>query len=266
MWGDVANGLDIVERSGFAPQAHHRRKGRLGARNGPPAFQGVEHGGLLAANVASGADVQVQLQAEIRPQDMAPQIAFGIGLGNGDFQPMGRPLIGLAQKDIGDIGVNGIGADEQAFDELVGVALQQEPVLEGARFHLIGIDHQVFGAGGIFPLGYEAPFAGCGESGAPPAAQVGVIHRGDDLLGRHAGQRLLKCLVSAFCFIFGQSQWSFTRSVMFGQGLFHPRGSLLIGVQDRIDPFRIQIAVYFFVHHHGTAHGGTSPSRHGAAG
>ncbi len=57
--GNVADGLDVIDNSGFAPEAHHRREGRFGPRCGPAPFQSVEQGCFFPADVSPGAAMKI---------------------------------------------------------------------------------------------------------------------------------------------------------------------------------------------------------------
>ncbi len=80
---DVVQRLDVLDDGRFAPEARRLRKGRLGAWDGALAFQGIEERCLLPADVAAGAGMQVQLEAEARPKNVPAQIAAGARLDNG---------------------------------------------------------------------------------------------------------------------------------------------------------------------------------------
>ncbi len=76
------------------------------------------------------------------------------------------------EKDIHGVRFDGVDADDRAFDDEIGVPLHQEPVFEGARLHLIGVDRQELGMPGLVPHGDGAPLLARRISGAAPAAQI----------------------------------------------------------------------------------------------
>jgi len=75
----VAQGFDIVDHRRLAPQAADHREGRLGARGGAFAFQRIQERRLLAADIAAGAAMQMNPQAEIGMEYMLADIALGAG-------------------------------------------------------------------------------------------------------------------------------------------------------------------------------------------
>ena len=169
---NVAQRLDVIDDGGLAPQAADLGIWRLGARIGALAFERVEQRGLLPAHVAPGADVQVHLQAVRRAQDVLAQIAVAVRFGDGLLHPPGRQLVRPAQKDVGDVGLDGIGADNHAFDQLVRIAFQQQAVLECARLHLVGIANEILRARRIVAHRHETPLLRSWKARPAAAAQV----------------------------------------------------------------------------------------------
>ena len=93
-----------------------------------------------------------------------------------------------AQINVDCFGLYGVGADQRAFDQLIGVLFHNFAVFESAGLAFIGIDRDVFDR---FMLGDEAPFYAGGEAGAPAPAQAGSLDHINDF-GRRHGQRLLQ--------------------------------------------------------------------------
>ena len=83
MWGTLLERLHVIDHGGFAEQAHHRRKRRLRSRVGALAFQRIQQPGLLAADVAAGAEVQVELEAVAGTEDVLAQIMTFVGFRDG---------------------------------------------------------------------------------------------------------------------------------------------------------------------------------------
>ena len=97
--------------------------------------------------------------------------AVGVGLVEGGLEPFDgqRELAADVQEDL--VGADGVGADQRAFDELVGVALHQGVILEGGRLALVAVDGQVERLG----LAEHAPLPPGLEAGAAPAQDVGGV-------------------------------------------------------------------------------------------
>ena len=60
----VAQGFYVVHAGRLAPYAHSGREGRLGARVGATAFEGVDQCGFFAADVTPGAGVHEQFEVK----------------------------------------------------------------------------------------------------------------------------------------------------------------------------------------------------------
>ncbi len=68
----------------------------------------------------------------------------------------------------------------------MGRADEDEPVLECPRLALVGVGAKVLRAGDV--RGHESPFHPGRKTRPSPAADAGLAHLGDDVLGRHRGQ------------------------------------------------------------------------------
>ena len=73
-----------------------------------------------------------------------------------------------------------------ALDQLVGIPLDQQVVLEGGRLALVAVDDQV----GDRVLAEHGPLAAGREPGAAPAEQAGRVDLVGDLLGGHGESAL----------------------------------------------------------------------------
>ncbi len=89
------------------------------------------------------------------------------------FQRFEQVAVFTAQVEITLARADHAGAQGHALENAVGVAIQQDPVLEGARLAFIGIAHDVTVAS--FGLLAKAPFHGGAEACATAAAQAGLF-------------------------------------------------------------------------------------------
>ena len=128
---------------GLPPQAAHLGKGRFGPGIGALAFQRADQRGFLAADVAAGAAVHLQVQVVAGTEDVPAKVTPVVTGGDRLAQQPRRLVVLRADKDIGHIRLDGIGGADHALEQLVRVTLQQQAVLEGARLHLVGIADQV---------------------------------------------------------------------------------------------------------------------------
>src|SRR6185437_15278056 len=115
---DIHKGLDVVDDSGLAPEPADLRIGWLRAWDCTVALERGQHRSLVAANIASGAAVQMELQVEPRSQDILAEIAFGARLIDGTLQTAAGKRVFGAQEDVGDTRLDREGADDGAFDQL----------------------------------------------------------------------------------------------------------------------------------------------------
>jgi hypothetical protein len=91
-----------------------------------------------------GTAVQMELKVESGAQDILAEIALGTRLVDRALHaPAGKRVFGT-HEDVGGARLDRESADDSAFDQLVRVALHQQPVLEGAGLHLVGVNHEVF--------------------------------------------------------------------------------------------------------------------------
>src|SRR5205823_8197976 len=129
----IAQRLDVVDNCRLPPQPDDLREGRLSARCGAFALQGVEQSRFFPADIASSTNMEMEFQAVRCPQNVASEIASAIRFGDGPGQQVCGAFVGPAQENVSDVSLNGIGTDNHAFQQLVRVALEQQAVFEGAR-------------------------------------------------------------------------------------------------------------------------------------
>ncbi len=202
---DVRQGLDVVHHRGLAEDAHDGREGRFGPRRRPAAFEGVQKPGLFTAHVAARAHVKVEIEAVAGAQDVPSQIARPMGFRDRVRESSRRLAIGPSEEDIGHVGLNGVSAEDRSFEDLVRVALQQEPILERPRLHLVGVGHEILGSRCVFSHGDERPFESRGETRSAPAAEVRLLDDTGHLFRAHAAESLAQCLVASRLLVLRQA-------------------------------------------------------------
>ena len=116
--------------------------------------------------------MQVKIKIEIGPEHVPPQVSVGVSFRNGLPQKVGGSLICPPQKDVAHLRLNRIGADDHAFDHLMRIAFQKEPILEGAWLHLVGIRHQILGRGASGPIGTKLHFIPVAKPAPPRPRKV----------------------------------------------------------------------------------------------
>ena len=216
----VAQRFDVVDDGGLAPQTAYLWIGRLGARIGALAFERIEQRGLFPAYVAPGADMQVQLEAVFRAEDIPAQIAVAVCFGDCLLQPLRRQLVSPAQENVTHVGLDRIRTYDHAFYQLVWIAFKQQAVLECAGFHLVCVADEILGMRRIISHRHETPFL-CGRktrSAAP--AQVRLLYCRHDFAWRHA-QRLAQRHIATRLLVLREIRRFFSRRDVTGQRCFH---------------------------------------------
>src|SRR5207248_8755026 len=99
-------------------------------------------------------------------------------------------------------GLDGVRRYGHSFYELVGVALHQHAVLEGAWFHLVGVRNEIFRPGSICPHWNEAPFHSRRKAGSPAALEIRSLHQLRYIL-RLQLQSLAKSLIATCLVVSG---------------------------------------------------------------
>src|SRR6266498_2495839 len=94
------------------------------------AFEGSEQGGLFAADVGAGATVDDDVEVEAGALDIFAEPALATGLVDGALEARGGAEILTTDVDVGFVAADSVGGDENAFDEGVGVPLEDVTVFE----------------------------------------------------------------------------------------------------------------------------------------
>ena len=187
---DAGHGLDIVDDRRLVERAFDGRERRLDPRPGSLAFQAFDQPGLFAADVGRRAAMHVNIEREIGAADVLAQIAGLVAFVDGRLQTLIAQRVFVADVEIGRRGPGSVGAEDDAFDNLVRILLHQDAVVECARLALVGVDAHVDGAGMI--LRQEGPLQPGGKTGPAASAQVAGLD-GLHELGRVAfGQHFLR--------------------------------------------------------------------------
>jgi len=193
--GQIGQGLQVVDDGRAVPQAldAHARSALAGI--GAQARDSLDLGRGLAADVAAGAAVHVDVAGKIAAQDVFPKKAVGPGHGQFAFEEHGVGLVGRADEKDAEFGSHGIGAQQDTLDDQMRVHVDEDAVLEGAGLHLVGIDHHIARP---HIIGRNTlPFASGRETGSAPTAQVRRQDHVQDL-GRGAlAHGIGKCPIAA---------------------------------------------------------------------
>ena len=186
--------LHVVDVRGLAPETLDRRERWPGPGHSPLSLDGCHESRFLAAHKGTCAFLDMQVEAEVRPQDVCPQEAVFGGLVYGRLESLDGQGIFRAAVNISFVGSHGIGADHHAFQNGVGIALKNGPVHECPWVAFVGVADDVF----LVSRGSraETPLETCGETAAAPPAKARFFHFLDDRCGRHFGDAFSQGLVS----------------------------------------------------------------------
>ena len=182
----LAEGLDVVHHRRLTAVARVDREGRANARDAALAFERLEQRRFLAADVGAGPEVDVDVEGEIRAaaqrrtEQAAAPAAFEILL-------QCRQQIGVLAAQVQQplFGTNRHAGDAHAVEHEIGMARQQDAILEGAGLPLVGVADHV-ARGRRMPAGRPTrrlPLDVGGKARATAAAQVGNLHFGEHRLG-----------------------------------------------------------------------------------
>ena len=182
--GHGGEGKHVVDDGRLAEQALQSRDRRLRPNDGPVALQALQQRGLLAADIGTGPQPDLELEGLARAEHGGAQNPGIARLQNRPLQRLMGVRIFRAQIDVALGRADRDRGDRHALDQQEGIAFHQHPVGEGAAIALVGIADDVF----LFRPGVVdgLPFDSGREAGAAAAAQAGFPDLLDDL---SAGER-----------------------------------------------------------------------------
>ena len=193
--GDAGEGLDVVDHCRAAEESLHGRERGLDLRQAALALERAQEPGLFAADIGSGAAVHGHVEPEAGAENVFTENSSLVGLIDGFLHGEEGIVVFAPDIDVADVAVERVGGDEGAFDELVRIAFHDHPVLEGAGFAFIRVDHQVFRLVGV--LGDKGPLQAAGKAGSAASPEVRILDRLGDLVGLQLLQDSLSRLVAA---------------------------------------------------------------------
>ena len=104
----------------------------------------MDERGFFAANKGSRPFLDVELEAEARAQDVVAQIVTLLSGFDGGVQMLDGKRIFCPAIDIAFVRTHRIGADDHAFQHLVGVAFQHAAVHERAGIAFVSVADHIF--------------------------------------------------------------------------------------------------------------------------
>ena len=195
--GHVRPGLHVVEVGRPVAQAPVGRVHVLGAGPADPALDRRHERGGLPAHEGARAAHHLDREVVAAAEDVLAQEAVLLGLAQRDADVLdGQRVLG-AHVDVPVVAADGPGADDHALEHRVRVRLEHGPVHVRARVALVGVADDVAHAVRRVRLRRALPLASRGEARAAAAAQAGLLHLLDHLVGRHRGEHLRERRVAA---------------------------------------------------------------------
>src|SRR5690606_20967866 len=168
--------------------ADGRREWRLQARLALVALKAFNERGFLTADIGARAAVHVDVEIIARAAGVFADQPGVIGLLNGFVEVTRFQHKLAADVDIGSNRAHRETGDKTPLQQAVRIEAHDLPVLAGAGFGFIRIDHQIARTAiGLF--GHERPFEAGREARAAATAQAAVLDFLDDGVLPHIEQR-----------------------------------------------------------------------------
>jgi len=183
-----------MHKGRLIPEPLLRRVGRLAARLAPAALQRADHGRLLAADVGSGAAMDAHIEAVPSAQNVTAKKPAPVRIRNRliptleSFKELAADVHKCAPR------ADGVGRNDRAFDDLVGILFHQFSVLKGPRFPLVRVHTQVLDRR---VRRHKGPLEPGRETGATAASQLGCLDDIDDLTRAKFQECLAQCPIAA---------------------------------------------------------------------
>ncbi len=164
-----AKGLDVVHDGRAHVEPEHGGKIRwLDPRIGALALEGFDQSRFLAANVSTGAAINVNIDIEPGAEDVVsqePVLACFFDCAFEDFRTL-REFASYIY--VRRPGIEGVAGNRDSFQQLVRVFVNDVAVFERARLGFVSVTNQIDRL--LFVWLDEAPFHSAWESGAAAAA------------------------------------------------------------------------------------------------
>src|SRR6185369_9004381 len=141
-------------------------------RVGSLPFQGVDESSFLAADVAAGGEVQVHIYRDLAAENTLAQKPCLLRFNQGAGQVGSRFFVAAPDVYEGMAPTESVAGKRHPLDQAVGIGLEQDTILVGARLHLVAVADEPARPGEV-PR-HEGPFLARREAGAAAPAQPGV--------------------------------------------------------------------------------------------
>ncbi len=171
--------FDVVHRGRAAIEAGAGRERRLQPRHALLALEALQQRGLLAADIGTGAAMDVEVEVPARSAGVLAEQAGVVGLLDGGDQVLRLVVELAAHVDVAGVGAHREAGDQATFDQQVRIVTHDVAILAGARFGFVGVHDEIVRTI-LYLLRHEGPLHAGREAGAATAAQAGFLHLVDD--------------------------------------------------------------------------------------
>src|SRR6266404_6941425 len=180
----MAKRLDIVHDRWAHIETEHRREiRRLNPRITALAFERFNQAGFFSANVSAPAAMNINLHIKPCAEDILSQKLVFSRFFNGTFEDLRAFGEFASDIDVGRASVERETRDQNPFEQLVWIFVNNVAVLERARLRLIRITDQI---DRLFLIGLDkAPLHTARKSGPATTAKTGRLDLIDDFGARH---------------------------------------------------------------------------------
>ena len=174
----VGESFDVVDDGGLLEESGLAGEGRLIARLGAMAFNGFEERGFFAADIATRANKDFEIEVEIAAENfLSDEAGFGAAA---NFFAEDFFLQRVFMADIEDtfFCASDESGDDHAFGNEMREMGEDEAIFNGAGFALVGVADDVFVRIGL--LADKVPLHPGGKTGAAHAAELCFLESGED--------------------------------------------------------------------------------------
>ncbi len=174
-------GLDIVDQRWFAVQASLRGVRRAISRHPALALDGLQQGGLLAANKRAAALHDPYVQIEPAVHDVLAQVPALYHTADCFLDVLHRQRVFQADVEHARMRAHSKRGDNDSLEDSVRVAFEQHPVHESARVAFVAVHNDELP--GAASTADHPPFSAGREACTTTPAQAGRSYRVNDALG-----------------------------------------------------------------------------------
>ena len=190
----VAQRLHVVDDGRLAIQPLHRGEGRLQARLPTETLERIDERCLLAADVRAGATMHDHVTVEAAAEDVLADVAGGARLFHRLFQKEPLSQVLASDVDEGDVHLQRVRGDEDAFDQLMRALVHEMTILEASRLGLVRVATEVSWKD---VLGQERPLRSGGKAGTAAPAHAARLDLLDERLRGELLEGLTQSLIPA---------------------------------------------------------------------